>query len=145
MAVRVDEFMEDRNLETVDVVVGIILNEGNFLAEKRKPNEPIDPGITCLPGGHVGLGETHEHALMREMKEELNIEVKKAKFIKRASWIASNGEKQNVHYYLILDYEGTPERRTAECVSWKRNTRELDIEIDRQAVKESRAMLRREK
>jgi len=137
--------MEDRKLKTVDVVVGIILNEGKFLAEKRKPNEPIDPGIMCLPGGHVDPGEAFEHALTREMKEELNIEVKKAKFIKRASWAASNGEKQNVHYYLILDYEGKVECRTAESVFWKGNTRVLDIEIDRQAVKESRAMLRRQK
>lgn len=115
------------------------------MAEKRKRNELIDPGIACLPGGHVEPGETFEHALTREMKEELNIEVQKAKFIKRASWAASNGEKQNVHYYLILDYEGNLECRTAEYVFWKRKTRELDIEIDRQAVKESRAILRRQK
>lgn len=133
------------NLETVDVVVGVILNEGRFLAEKRKPNEPIDPGITCLPGGHVEPGETHEHALTREMKEELNIEVKKAKFIRKSSWTTSNGEKQNVYYYVVLEHEGNPECRTAEYVFWKRNIRELDIEIDRQAVKESRVMLRREK
>jgi mutator protein MutT len=133
------------NLETVDVVVGAILNEGRFLAEKRKPNEPVDPGITCLPGGHVEPGETYEHALTREMREELNIGVEKAKFIRKSSWTASNGEKQNVYYYLILDYEGNPECRTAEYVFWKRNIRELDIEIDRQAVKESRVMLRREK
>jgi 8-oxo-dGTP diphosphatase len=107
------------------------LDKGKFLAEKRKANERIDPGIVCLPGGHVEPKETRDSALMREMKEELNAEVKKLKLIKRSSWVASNGERQNIHYYLVLAYEGKPICRAAEEILWLENTGELDIEADR--------------
>jgi 8-oxo-dGTP pyrophosphatase MutT (NUDIX family) len=133
---------EAAGLKSIDVVVGIVFCKDKFLAEKRKANERIDPGIICLPGGHVEPKETRDSALMREMKEELNIEVKKQKFIKKSSWVASNGERQNVYYYLVLNYEGQPSCLTAEELLWIENVNELDIEIDRQAVKESRAILR---
>jgi 8-oxo-dGTP diphosphatase len=134
-------FHKDTGRRSVDVVVGIVFHEGKFLAEKRKANARIDPGIVCLPGGHVEPGETTDSALVREMKEELGIAVKKLRFMKRSSWVASNGERQNVYYYLVLDYEGEPVCRSAEKVSWVGNVGELDVEIDRQAVKEGRAML----
>jgi 8-oxo-dGTP diphosphatase len=130
-------------LKSIDVVVGIVFCKDKFLAEKRKANETIDPGIICLPGGHVEPKETRDCALMREMKEELNIGVKKQRFIKKSSWIASDGERQNVYYYLVLNYEGRPSCMAAEELLWVENVSELDIEIDRQAVKESIATLRK--
>jgi 8-oxo-dGTP pyrophosphatase MutT (NUDIX family) len=128
----------------VDVVVAVVLDKDKFLVEKRKPNEKIDPGIVCLPGGHVEAREAKHHALAREMKEELNIKIKKARFMKKSFWMASNGEKQNVYYYLVLAYEGNPMCRAAEKLSWIENTGMLDIEIDRQAVIEARAILKKE-
>jgi 8-oxo-dGTP pyrophosphatase MutT (NUDIX family) len=128
----------------MDVVVAIILDKSKFLAEKRKANERIDPRIICLPGGHVEPKEAKDDALAREMKEELNINIKKARLIKRSNWVASNGEKQNVHYYLVLAYEGKPICRTAEKLLWTENTGMLDIETDRQAVEEGRATLQQE-
>ncbi len=122
---------ESTSLGTVDVVDGVVLDKGKFLAEKRKANERIDSGIVCLPGGHVEPKETRDSALMSEKKEELNAEVKKLKLIKRSSWVASNGERQNVHYCLVLAYEGKPICRAAEEILWLENTGELDIETDR--------------
>jgi len=127
-----------------DVVVGIIFHERKFLAEKRKKSDEIDPGIVSLPGGHVELGETRKVALIREMKEELNIEVKKTRFIKKSRWIASNGEKQNVYYFLILDYEGKPVRRTAQRILWIEEMEELDIDIDREAVEKGKIVFQQE-
>ena len=131
-------------MQRVDVVVGIIFHERKFLAEKRKKSDKIDPGIVSLPGGHVELRETRKAALIREMKEELNIEVKKTRFIKKSRWVASNGERQNVYYYLILDYEGKPVRRTAQRILWIEEMEELDIDIDRQAVEKGRIMFQQE-
>jgi 8-oxo-dGTP diphosphatase len=128
----------------VDVVVGIIFHGRKFLAEKRKKSDKIDPGIVSLPGGHVELGETRKAALIREMKEELNIDVKKTRFIKKSRWIASNGERQNVHYFLILDYKGKPVRRTAQRILWIEEMEELDIDIDRQAMEKSKTVLQLE-
>jgi len=133
---------EDVDLGAVDVVVGVVFCGGRFFAEKRKADEKIDQGIVCLPGGHVEPKETRDGALMREMKEELGIEVKKLRFIKRSSWVASNGERQDIYYYLVLEYRGKPVCREVEEILWIENVDELDVEIDRQAVKEGRALLR---
>lgn len=131
-------------MQRVDVVVGIIFHERKFLAEKRKKSDKIDPGIVSLPGGHVELGETRKAALIREMKEELNIEVKKTRFIKKSRWVASNGERQNAYYYLILDYEGKPVRRTAQRILWIEEMEELDIDIDRLAVEKGKIVFQQE-
>jgi 8-oxo-dGTP diphosphatase len=131
-------------MQRVDVVVGIIFHERKFLAEKRKKSDRIDPGIVSLPGGHVEPGETRKAALIREMKEELNIEVKKTRFIKKSRWVASNGERQNVYYYLILDYEGKPVRRTAQRILWLEEMEELDIDIDRLAVEKGKIVFQQE-
>jgi 8-oxo-dGTP pyrophosphatase MutT (NUDIX family) len=44
-------------LEVVGVVVGIIVRENRFLVERRRLDETIDPGIVCLPAGHVKTNE----------------------------------------------------------------------------------------
>ena len=49
-------------------VCAVILNDGKILAmqDERSP-------YFYLPGGRVKLGETAEEAVVREIKEELNI------------------------------------------------------------------------
>ncbi len=131
-------------MQGVDVVVGIIFHERKFLAEKRKKSDKIDPGIVSLPGGHVELGETRKAALVREMREELSIEVKNTRFIQKSRWLASNGEKQNVYYYLILDYDGKPVRRTEQRILWIEEVEDLDIDIDRQAVEKGKIVFHQE-
>jgi len=131
-------------VQRVDVVVGIIFHERKFLAEEKKKSDKIDPGIVSLPGGHVEVRETRKAALIREMKEELNIEVKKTRFIKKSRWVTSNGERQNVYYFLILDYEGKPVRRTAQRILWIEEMEELDIDIDRQAVEKGKTVFQQE-
>jgi 8-oxo-dGTP pyrophosphatase MutT (NUDIX family) len=92
----------------------------------------------------VERGETNKAALIREMKEELKIEVKRARFIQKSRWIASNGERQNVYYYLILDYEGKPVKRTAQRILWIEEMEELDIDIDRQAAEKGKIVFQQE-
>ena len=125
-------------MKAVDVVVGIIFKDNKFLVERRKTDEKIDPGIICLPGGHVEPNENTEHAFRREMREELNIEVKKSEFLKKDFWIASNGERQNVYYYLVTSYEGDPASKTAKEIIWAENTNELDILGDMNAIEKVR-------
>jgi mutator protein MutT len=125
-------------MKTVDVVVGIIFKDHKFLVERRKTDEKIDPGIICLPGGHVEPNENKEDAFRREMREELNIEIKKSEFLKKDFWIASNGERQNVYYYLVTSYEGKPTSKTAKEIIWVENPNELDVLGDRKAIERVR-------
>jgi 8-oxo-dGTP diphosphatase len=121
-------------LEDVDVVVGIILNGNKFLVERRSLDEKVDPGIVCLPGGHVKINESKEEALKRELREELDIEVKGTKFVCKNFYIASNGEKQNAYCFLVTDYEGKPVCKSAQEIFWEENIENLSLEVDRKTI-----------
>jgi 8-oxo-dGTP diphosphatase len=121
-------------LEDVDVVVGIILNGNKFLVERRSLDEKVDPGIVCLPGGHVKINESKEEALKRELREELDIEVKGTKFVCKNFYIASNGEKQNAYCFLVTDYEGKPVCKSSQEIFWEENIENLSLEVDRKTI-----------
>lgn len=121
-------------MDIVCVVVGIVAYRDKFLVERRNCDEDVDPGIVCLPAGHVRSGESLEDALKREMIEELGIQIKEWKFVCRNFYVASNGEKQNAHCYLITKYEGTPVCKTAQEIFWEDNIKNLSLEVDRQTI-----------
>lgn len=57
----------------VDVVAAVVAKEGKFLVAQR----PVEKGGEWeFPGGKVEKGETFFEALVREIKEELNVPVK---------------------------------------------------------------------
>jgi len=64
-------------LLTADAV--ILYGKDNIILIKRK-NPPYQ-GHYALPGGFMDVGETIEHACIREVKEETNIDVKIIKMI----------------------------------------------------------------
>jgi mutator protein MutT len=128
-------------LENVDVVVGIILNGNKFLVERRRLDEKIDPGIVCLPGGHVKTNESKEEALKRELREELGIEVKGLKFICKNFYIASNDERQNAYCFLVTGYEGKPVCKSAHEVFWEDNVENLSLEVDRKTIMKLRELI----
>jgi len=57
-------------------VRGIIQNRGKILVCKNKEKD-----YYFFPGGHIDFGESAESALVRELKEELNISIKRLSFI----------------------------------------------------------------
>jgi 8-oxo-dGTP diphosphatase len=124
----------EMGLRNVEVVVGIVLRGYEFLVERRGTDEKVDPGIVCLPGGHVNVGEDRETALRREMREELGIEVKKATFVCRNLHVASNGERQDAYCYLIEDFDGEPVCRAAEEIFWEVDPENLSLEVDKRTI-----------
>jgi mutator protein MutT len=56
----------------IDVAAAIIVRDKKVLAARRKPGKHL-AGYWEFPGGKVEHGETPEHCLARELKEELNI------------------------------------------------------------------------
>ncbi|MBM3233800.1 NUDIX domain-containing protein [Candidatus Pacearchaeota archaeon] len=59
------------------VVNGIILDKNKFLIIKRKSG--LHAGKWAFPGGILEKGESEEEALIREIKEEVNLDVRKIK------------------------------------------------------------------
>ena len=65
-------------MKQIKVVAAIIKNEDKILATKRGYGEFIN--MWEFPGGKIEPGETKKQALVREIKEELNIEINVDKF-----------------------------------------------------------------
>ncbi len=124
-------------LDAVGVVVGIVVKGDKFLVERRRWDETIDPGIVCLPAGHVEPNESLEDALKREMMEELGIKVNSFKFVCKNFYVASNGEKQHAYCYTITDYEGTPVCKAAQEIFWEDSIENLSLEIDKTTVRKA--------
>jgi 8-oxo-dGTP diphosphatase len=124
-------------LDAVGVVVGILVKGAKFLVERRRWDETIDPGIVCLPAGHVEANESLEDALKREMMEELGIKVNGFKLVCKNFYVASNGEKQHAYCYLITDYEGTPVCKVAQEIFWENSIENLSLEIDKTTVRKA--------
>ena len=61
-------------------VVAVIRNhkkEVLFTIRKHDPSK----GMLDLPGGFIDMGENAEHAVKREIKEELNLEISKLEYV----------------------------------------------------------------
>lgn len=115
------------NQKRANCVSGIIISEDRLLVEKRQSDDAADPGLVAIPGGHVETGESLEDAIVREMIEELGIVVKKARLVGEESWVASDGEKQKIHYFVIEEWQGKLRAREATAISWESELSKLGL------------------
>ena len=118
-----------------DVVAGILMDRNRFLVERRRTDDEADPGYIEIPGGHVDPDETLEDALRREMREELGIEVERARFVQKSLATATNGERQRIHYFHVERWNGRIVSQEAERVYWESDISNLSIIPDRRAIR----------
>jgi 8-oxo-dGTP diphosphatase len=83
-------------------IAAIILenDKGEFLLYLRdnKPGIPF-PDHWDLIGGHVEEGETHEDALVREVKEELGLDLKNYAFYKKYVCLTGDAYENTKYIY----------------------------------------------
>jgi A/G-specific adenine glycosylase len=63
-----------KDIPHYDVVLGLIWKKGRFLILKRDNRKHLG-GLWELPGGKIDYRESPEKALIREIKEECNVDV----------------------------------------------------------------------
>ena len=93
----------------------ILVNEGRILLQKRKGSK-LWPGYYALPAGHIDEGETQYDALVREAKEELDIEIDtkditESYVVLRRNYFKIDGkvlEPYIDYYFEVKKYTGTP-------------------------------------
>lgn len=71
-------------MKTVEVVAAIIRKDGRIFATQRGYGDWKD--YWEFPGGKLEAGETREQALMREIREELDTEIRIDKYLTTLEW-----------------------------------------------------------
>ncbi|HPT76059.1 MAG TPA: (deoxy)nucleoside triphosphate pyrophosphohydrolase [Defluviitaleaceae bacterium] len=92
-------------VKIIKVTAGVIVDKGKVLITRRAPEDRLAGGWE-FPGGKIEANETPEECLVRELKEELNINVSVDQFCTEVSH--SDGDRQinlMAFYCTILDGE----------------------------------------
>lgn len=98
-------------------VRGIIKNDNNeILIVKRHPKSKTDPEMWELPGGKVEEGEFFTDALVREIKEETNLNVNVGDFAEAIQNDYSH--KRTVQIMMYLDIEDGEVKISEEHTDW---------------------------
>lgn len=102
----------------IKVVVGVILNEqtGEILLGQRPKGKPWEDWWE-FPGGKIEDGESQKQALVRELKEELGIDVHAC-----TPWVTFTYEYPktivNLAFWRVTGWEGTPRSLEEQQLAW---------------------------
>lgn len=91
------------------VVLGILTNKDKVLLAKRPSRKKIAPGKYHIAGGHVEFGEGPEDAIVREYKEEFDLDVEILNTFKTFSYM-NDGEHTVGIVYIIKSKHKLPEK-----------------------------------
>ena len=113
--------MESRTLPLVLVAACVLLDsEGRILIAKRPQGRPL-AGLWEFPGGKVEPAESPEHALTRELAEELGIDIAAADL---APLTFASHAYDDFHLlmplYICRRYEGIARGLEGQAVKWVR-------------------------
>ncbi|CAM3935348.1 MULTISPECIES: NUDIX domain-containing protein [Paenibacillus] len=75
------------------VVKGVIAKNGKALIVKRSSTEEVDAGSWETVGGKIEFGEVLEEALIREVKEEIGIEVNVEKLLFATTFLQTRSDR----------------------------------------------------
>lgn len=101
----------------VDVAVGVVLQpDGRFLLNSRPEGKPY-AGYWEFPGGKLEAYETVEQALIRELREELALEVETA-----SPWVTIEHVYPHAHVRLhfmrVTQWRGEPQACEGQQFAW---------------------------
>ena len=65
----------------INVVAAVITDENNRILITQRNLKKSQGGLWEFPGGKIENGETREEAIIREIKEELDVNIKADKYI----------------------------------------------------------------
>lgn len=98
------------------IVALMIEQDGKFLAEKRKDSEDTCPGDIVFPGREIKPGETNEQALIREMKEELGIQIFDPELVHEADFDCE--KKLRILWFKCKGFRGKIQNNEAKELIW---------------------------
>ena len=111
------------------VAAALVDAEGRILLQQRAPGRAM-AGLWEFPGGKVEEGETPEDALVRELAEELGIEVEDSSLSPACFASAPNGAAHMILLlYICRSWRGEPRALDATALKWARPAEMLASEM----------------
>jgi 8-oxo-dGTP diphosphatase len=102
---------------------------GRVLLAQRPPGKAL-AGAWEFPGGKIEAGETPEAALVRELKEELGIEVAERSL---QPFAFASHAYETMHLlmplYVLKAWKGEPKSREGQALKWVRPAEMREIEM----------------
>ena len=100
-----------------EVAAAAIVRPGQFLLAQR-PEGKVYPGFWEFPGGKIEPGEDARAALVRELREELGIEVREA-----TPWITRvysyTHATVRLHFFRVTAWDGEPQPLEDQAIRWQ--------------------------
>lgn len=98
----------------------LIIKDNKILLQRRNNPNKYAYRKLAMPAGHLEAGENPDEALIREMKEELGIDLKDFELVQVMSLNGDTGVYDS-YFYLCKDYDGeirNMEPENIETVDW---------------------------
>lgn len=106
-------------LPTVLVVAAALIDADGRVLIAQRPEGKAQAGLWEFPGGKIEPGERPEQALIRELHEELGIDVNAACL---APFVFTSHAYESFHLlmplYLLRRWSGTVQRREHAALKW---------------------------
>ncbi len=110
----------DKTLPLMVVAAALIDSDGRVLVQRR-PEGKAMAGLWEFPGGKIESGELPEAALIRELREELGIDVEKACLAPACFASEALAERHLILLlYICRKWRGIPRALQAPVLKWVR-------------------------
>jgi 8-oxo-dGTP diphosphatase len=110
----------------IDVAAAVIERpDGSFLLAQR-PEGKVYAGWWEFPGGKVEAGESVEHALARELHEELGLELERSWPWITREHVYEHGHVR-LHFRRVDRWRGVPHGREGQRFAWQAHADRLDV------------------
>ena len=93
------------------VVAGVLRTNGQMLLCHRRPDRISWPNVWDFPGGHIYNGESSAEALVRELEEELGVQIEPPR---SPPWMTLRAENVELDLYLVDSWRGEPRNAAPE-------------------------------
>ena len=104
------------NPEIIDVAAGLVCRQRQLLIAQRNAQTHLG-GLWEFPGGKREPGETFEHCLVRELREELGIEIAVGTLVE--SLVHAYSEKTvRLNFYRCQWLKGEPQLLGCAAFKW---------------------------
>lgn len=95
--------------------IGVLVRDAQYLVIQRSATVRA-PGKLCFPGGAIEQGETEQQAVVRELREELHLDVTPI----RRLWQSETATRVQLYWWLVELASDcfSPQPNPAEVAGW---------------------------